>query len=66
MNKYPELKAKEFWGILVARGIVLDGVYVKRVRGCKGIRIKTHEELTNFYVKYERAATRAAEEVVFH
>lgn len=66
LNKYPELKAKEFWGILVARGIVLDGVYVKRVRGCKGIRLKTQEELTNFYVKYEQVATRAAEQADFH
>ncbi len=64
-NKYPELKPKGFWEILVARGIVLDGVYVKRVRGCKGIRLKTREELTNFYVKFEQAATRAAGEGLF-
>lgn len=52
-NQYQELKPKQFWAVLVSRGIMTDGVYKEKKRACKGIRLKTGDELKAFYELYE-------------
>jgi hypothetical protein len=46
---------------LLLRGVEVDGIYVNRKRGCKGIRLKTTKELKEFYEQYLGSAADAAE-----
>lgn len=60
-NGSKALNPKTFWTALRNRGIETEGVYVERKRGCKGIRLKTRDELINFYDKFSGSAADAAE-----
>jgi len=60
-NGSKALSPKTFWTALKNRGVEVDGIYVNRKRGCKGIRLKTTKELKEFYEQYLGSAADAAE-----
>jgi putative DNA primase/helicase len=48
------VKQHQFWKALKNKGIDTENVWVLRKRGCRGVRLKTKQEMEIFYAKFQK------------